>query len=151
VADGEIYSRRSTKRSPQVWPSRFPTLASAQRCAGNPEALGNTVYAGRLGNGGPESGDGYRYRGRGMIQLTGRANYRTYGKIIGFDLERDPDLLLQYGVSALAAAAFWKAHNLNRWADADDVAGVTRIINGVLHGLAERTEYLRRAKKALGG
>jgi putative chitinase len=86
-----------------------------------------------------------------MIQLTGRANYRTYGKIIGFDLERDPDLLLQYGVSALAAAAFWKAHNLNRWADADDVAGVTRIINGVLHGLAERTEYLRRAKKALGG
>ncbi|MFB9994064.1 glycoside hydrolase family 19 protein [Deinococcus oregonensis] len=140
----------SAKRLPQVWPSRFKTLASAQAYAGNPAALGNFVYAGRLGNGGPESGDGYRYRGRGMIQLTGRENYRTYGKIIGFDLERDPDLLLQYGVSALAAGAFWKAHNLNRWADADDVAGVTRIINGGLHGLAERTTYLRRAKAALG-
>jgi putative chitinase len=140
----------SAKRLMQVWPNRFPTLASAQRCAGNPEALGNTVYAGRLGNGGPESGDGYRYRGRGQIQMTGRSNYRTYGSIIGFDLERDPDLLLQYGVSALAAGAFWKARGLNRWADIDDVTSVTRIINGGLNGLQERTEYVRRAKKALG-
>ncbi|THF70527.1 glycoside hydrolase family 19 protein [Deinococcus sp. Arct2-2] len=140
----------SAKRLPQVWPTRFTTLASAQRYAGDPEALGNFVYAGRLGNGGPESGDGYRYRGRGMIQLTGRENYRTYGKIIGFDLERDPDLLLQYGVSALAAAAFWKAHGLNRWADIDDVTSVTRIINGGLNGLQERVVYLQRAKKALG-
>lgn len=140
----------SAKRLMQVWPNRFPTLSSAQRCAGNPEALGNTVYAGRLGNGGPESGDGYRYRGRGMIQLTGRANYRTYGPLVGFDLEGDPDLLLQYGVSALVAGAFWKARNLNRWADIDDVTSVTKLINGGLNGLQERVVYLQRAKKALG-
>ncbi|UQN08622.1 glycoside hydrolase family 19 protein [Deinococcus sp. QL22] len=140
----------SAKRLPQVWPTRFPTLASAQRCANNPEALSNTVYAGRLGNGSPESGDGYCYRGRGMIQLTGREHYRTYGKVIGHDLERDPDLLLQYGVSSLAAGAFWKARGLNRWADINDVTSVTRIINGELNGLQERIEYLHRAKRALG-
>jgi putative chitinase len=140
----------SAKRLMQVWPNRFPTLLSAQRCAGNPEALGNTVYAGRLGNGGPESGDGYRYRGRGMIQLTGRGNYRTYGPLVGFDLEGDPDLLLQYGVSALVAGAYWKARNLNRWADIDDVTSVTKLINGGLNGLQERVVYLQRAKKALG-
>lgn len=140
----------TAKRLPQVWPLRFPTLASAQRCAGNPEALGNTVYAGRLGNGRPESGDGYRYRGRGMIQLTGRENYRTYGKIIGYDLEANPDLLREYGISALVAGAFWRARNLNRWADIDDVTSVTRLINGGLNGLQERVVYLQRAKKALG-
>ncbi|UQN06680.1 hypothetical protein [Deinococcus sp. QL22] len=85
-----------------------------------------------------------------MIQLIGRENYRTYGEIIGYDLERDPDLLLQYGISALVAGAFWQARRINRFADTDDVTAVTKLINGGTHGLQERVVYLQRAKRALG-
>ncbi|MFB9991157.1 hypothetical protein ACFFLM_04050 [Deinococcus oregonensis] len=84
-----------------------------------------------------------------MIQLTGRANYCTSGKMIGHDLEGNPDLL-QFGVSALVAGAFWQARGLNRWADVADVTSVTKLINGELNGLAKRTEYLHQAKAVLG-
>lgn len=86
----------NAQRLTQVWPSRFPTLASAQRCAHNPEALANTVYAGRLGNGGAESGDGFMFRGRGFLQITGRSNYAKYGKLIGIDLIAQPELAAQF-------------------------------------------------------
>lgn len=115
--------------------------------AAGPEAIGNTIYANKNGNGGVPSGDGFRYRGRGFLQVTGRANYRRIGALVGMPLEDDPDLLGQPGPAAQAAAAFWKARAINAPADADDVSAVTFLVNGParLH-LAERTAWLGKAK-----
>ncbi|MDO4246785.1 MAG: hypothetical protein Q4C89_12240 [Deinococcus sp.] len=133
----------------RAWPNRFsPAAAITQLCAWNPIFLANLVYGGRMGNIFP--GDGHHFRGRGMIQLTGRANYRTYGKLVGFDLEKDPDLLKQFGVSALVAGAYWNAHGLNFRADRDDLRGITRAINGGYNGLEHRAKLLKTAKRHLG-
>ncbi|WP_034335151.1 glycoside hydrolase family 19 protein [Deinococcus misasensis] len=139
----------SAPRICQVWPSRFPTLESAKPYAMNPAGLANRVYAGRLGNGNEASGDGYRYRGRGLLQITGRSNYRTYGKLIGFDLEAQPELALQFGIGSLVAVAYWTQRNINRLADQDDLQAVTRAVNGGLTGLEDRGVLLRRAKAFL--
>jgi len=90
----------SARRMTQVWPSRFPDLEAARPYARNPEALANRVYGGRLGNDQP--GDGWRYRGRGLVQITGRANYVKVGRLIGVDLEGEPDAALRVDVSAKA-------------------------------------------------
>lgn len=95
-------------------------------------------YEGRADLGNLQPGDGYRYRGRGWIQLTGRANFRTYGRLLGLDLEGHPDLAARPDVAAQVAAAYWASRNLNRLADAGDVEGVTRGINGGVNGLADR-------------
>ncbi|GEM45049.1 glycoside hydrolase family 19 protein [Deinococcus cellulosilyticus] len=137
----------SAKRLCQVWPSRFPSMEAAQSCAMNPEALGNKVYGGRMGN--TQPGDGYKYRGRGFIQLTGRNNYTHYGQKTGFDLVNNPDLLLQIGVSAQTAAAFWQDHNINVYADKNDIEGVTRAINGGLTGLQSRQAYFQKIMSLL--
>jgi putative chitinase len=115
--------------------------------AAGPEAIGNTIYANKNGNGGVGSGDGFRYRGRGFLQITGRANYRRIGALVGMPLEDDPDLLGQPVPAAQAAAAYWKARAINVPADADDVSAVTFLVNGParLH-LAERTAWLSKAK-----
>ena len=139
----------SAERLRQVWPGRFPTLAAALPYAHNPERLANLVYAGRIGNGPPASGDGWRFRGRGMIQLTGRANYRTYGKLTGFDLETHPELLEQIGVSCLVACAYWHSRGLNALADRGDINGISRAINGGNVGLRDRAELYQRALKLL--
>lgn len=136
----------SAKRLCQVWPGRFPTLAAAAACAANPVALGNKVYGGRMGNGLDE---GYRYRGRGFIQLTGKNNYATYGRTLGLDLVGNPDLLLQYGVSALVAAAYWSRMGGNAMADRGDVRGITRAINGGFNGLADRARLTALARRVL--
>ncbi|GGL16066.1 glycoside hydrolase family 19 protein [Deinococcus radiotolerans] len=141
IPQEENLSYRAT-RIRQVWPSRFPTLASAEAVAFNPRALGDLVYSGRMGNGPSE---GFAYRGRGMIQLTGKANYQTYGRLTGFDLVGQPDLLLQYGVSALVAGAFWQSHGLNAPAERGDVLAVTRAINGGTTGLDDRERLYQRA------
>lgn len=91
----------SARRMMQVWPSRFPTLASAQPYANNPEKLGNNVYANRLGNGPPSSGDGFRYRGRGIgAQFTGRVNYEKFSKLFGVDFINNPDLAMDVNLGA---------------------------------------------------
>lgn len=148
----------SAERLTKVWPRRFPTLALAQPFARNEQKLGNRVYANRLGNGDEASGDGFRYRGRGLIQLTGRANYRATGKAIDIDLENKPDLLLEPATSALAAAQFWNSRGLNALADSnvgddddEDFQAITVRINGGTHGLAERKRYWATAKAALNG
>lgn len=141
IPQEENLNYRAT-RIRQVWPSRFPTVASAEPFAFNPKGLGDRVYSGRMGNG---PGEGFLYRGRGLIQLTGRSNYITYGRLIGFDLVANPDLLLQYGVSSLAACAFWHGHGLNRGADRGDVVAVTRAINGGTNGLDDRERLYQRA------
>lgn len=130
-----------------TWPTRF-TVDRAAETARKPEQIANHVYGGRLGNVKP--GDGWRYRGRGGFQLTGRENYAKAGKELGLPLEAEPELLELPKVAALTAAWFWSDRGLNMLADADDVLAVTRKINGGLHGLGDRRIRLVRAKRALG-
>lgn len=103
-------------------------------------------YEGRAVLGNSQAGDGVRYHGRGIFQLTGRANYRRFGRILGIDLEADPERAKEPAVSLAVAFAYWKDRELDAAADADDVVAVTRLINGGRNGLAERTRYLARAK-----
>lgn len=133
----------SAKRLTQVWPSRFPTLASAREYAMNPQALANRVYNGRMGNQ-IGSDHGWLYRGRGWCQLTGRDAYATYGRQLGLDLVGNPDLLLQDEVSAAVCGLFWSNRGLNRLADQGDFLRVTEAINGGQNGLADRIARYRR-------
>jgi len=100
-----------------------------------------------LGN--TQPGDGRRYMGRGPIQLTGRANYRRYGQLLGLDLERDPDQVAGPEVGFRVAGLYWKSRDINAPADADDIVEVTRRVNGGRNGLADRTEFYERAKRVL--
>jgi putative chitinase len=137
----------SAERLMAVWPSRFPTMAQTIGYARNAVALANKVYANRIGNGAPETGDGWRYRGRGLIQLTGKANYEKCGAAIGFNLVENPQFLESPALASLSAAWFWHANGLNELADAGDQAAVTRRINGGVHGLAQRKAMFELAKK----
>jgi putative chitinase len=122
-------------------------LAHAQRLiADGPQAIANTIYANKLGNGGPASGDGFRFRGRGFMMITGRSNYRQLGKLTGMPLEDEPELLGDAGPAAEAAARFWDARRINLAADKNDVGAVTALVNGPakLH-LAERAALLAKA------
>jgi putative chitinase len=138
----------TTRRLCQVWPGRFPDLAAAMPYAHNPEALANNVYGGRLGN--TQPGDGWRFRGRGPIMITGRDNYARFGEIIHVDLIANPDRAGEPVVSPRIAAAFWTMHDLNVKADADDIVGITRAVNGGRTGLDDRKAALVKAKYVLG-
>lgn len=92
----------------RLWPKRFPTAAMAQPYERNPEKLANLVYANRWGNGPTESCDGYRYRGRGLVRITGRGNYASAGAALGLDLESQPEALLEPRNAAMSAVWFWK-------------------------------------------
>jgi putative chitinase len=113
------------------------------------EYASGAAYEGRRDLGNTQSGDGRRFKGRGIIQLTGRFNYRDAGRRLGYDLENNPLLALQPEISVLTALDYWKTRNLNQWADRDDVATVTRRINGGLNGFSDRKMYLERAKRVL--
>lgn len=115
----------------------------------NPKALANRAYAGINGNGDEYSGDGFKYRGRGCIQLTGRDNYQTAGLHVQRDLVKNPDDAAAPYVSALVAGWFWQSRGCNPLADAGDFEGVTKRINGGLNGLADRKHYLHRARRVL--
>lgn len=110
-----------------------------------------TRYEGRSDLGNTQPGDGYRYRGRGLIQITGRANYAAAGKALGYDLIADPDALAEPDLAAASAAWWWSAHGLNSLADADNYAAITRRINGGLTGQADRLARWAAAKQALTG
>jgi len=139
----------SAKRMTEIWPSRFPTLASAEPFAGNPEALANKVYASRMGNGPPESGDGWKYRGRGYIQITGRDGYRAIGNAIGVNLENDPDRASDPDDALRVACGFWKWKNINAACDEGDFLKVTRLVNGGTTGQADREAWLAKVRKVL--
>lgn len=117
--------------------------------AANQKMIASIIYANRNGNGDVASGDGYRYRGRGLIQITGKANYAAMVKQLGADVVANPDLLLGYRFAAMSAAAWWKNHGLNELADSDDVTRITRIINGGTNGLADRKSRLSKSKGVL--
>lgn len=131
----------SAKRLVQVFPSRFKTLAAAQPYANNPQALANKVYGGRLGN--TQPGDGWRYRGGGLMQTTGRYNYTRAGH------EDDPEALRQPVPALKSALAFWSDNGLNALADSDNVEAVRKRVNGGTNGIAETRIYLKKAKAAL--
>ena len=140
--------RYSAVRMTQVWPSRFATVAEARPYVGDPEKLANKVYGGRLGNTAP--GDGWKYIGRGLIQLTGRENYTRVGAALGVDLVADPELVLRPEFSLSAAAVIWRDAGCNALADLDDLRRVTKAINGGYIGLLERGIWLRKVRRAMG-
>lgn len=142
-----------------VWPTHF-TAELAERYGrtadhpANQEMIANLAYGGRMGNHGPESGDGWRYRGRGPIQLTGRDTYRVCGAFLNMNLEDHPELLLQPVEGCLAAGWFWHignklGHTLNALADAGEVDAISRAINGGNNGLAERAQLTRIALQTM--
>jgi putative chitinase len=137
------------------WPNRFAELgpdkkpkkddkgkliptAVANSIAGKPELIANLVYSSRMGNGPAESGEGWKYRGRGLKQLTGKDNYTRCGGAIGLDLVADPDLLLEPLAAARSAGWFWRSNNLSAFADVGDIKGMTKKINGGFIGLEQR-------------
>lgn len=134
--------RYTAERLVQVWHKHFPTLAAAQPYAGHPVRLANFVYAGRMGNGPPESGDGWRFHGRGPLQITGRANYQACAAAIHEPLIERPELLLLPAIGIKSACWYWRSRDLNRVDDDDSALAETRAINGGTHGLASRQAYL---------
>jgi len=126
-----------------VWPSRFPTLEFAQQYHRQPEKIANYVYADRMGNGPPESGDGWRHRGRGWLQTTGATNQKRALERLGLPLDR-PELLSEPRWAAFSLCQFWVDNNCAALVK-DDLA-LTRKINGGLHGLADRRAAHQRAK-----
>jgi putative chitinase len=123
-----------------TWPKRF-TQSVADQCARKPQAIANKVYCNRLGNGDEASNDGWNYRGRGLIQLTGKDNYLHCGNALGIDLVSDPEQVAHNPVAVLSAGWFWDTRRLNQYADQSDVTTVTKIINGGSLGLNERKAH----------
>lgn len=131
----------------RVFSKYFPTLHEAKAAQYQPELIANTVYGGRMGN--TESGDGWRFRGRGVFQLTGRENYAAVGKRAGLPLEEEPDLVCDPQHMFWVAGHYWNMRGLSRFADADDLEGLARRLNGGTNGLSARRAYLLRVKSAL--
>jgi len=144
------------------WPNRFAVLgpdkkpikdngklvpsAVANSIAGKPELIANMVYSSRMGNGPAESGEGWKYRGRGLKQLTGKDNYTRCGQALGVDFVANPDLLLEPLYAARSAGWFWKSNNLSKFADVEDLEGMTKKINGGLIGIADRKARYEKVK-----
>lgn len=121
----------------RVWPSRFPP-GVAESYAMQPEKIANRAYADRMGNGDEASGDGWKYRGRGLIQLTGKDNYAAFSLDADNEALVNPDLVAEPELAALSAGWFWKKNGLNALADNRDIVGMTRRINGGTNGLDDR-------------
>lgn len=129
--------------------SKYFTKETAEAYAKQPEKIANKVYGNRMGNGDEASGDGWRFRGRGLIQLTGKTNYIACGAAMGIDLVSAPEMLLEPDRSALAAGWFWDSRKLNDWADRGDFEKVTRLINGGMIGFSDRLRIYENAKLVL--
>lgn len=156
----ESLSYSTSERIRDVWPTRMwlpstkePTCPSGKRDARGfvraPVLLASYVYAGRNGNGAESTSDGFRFRGRGPIQITGRSNYARCGQALGLPLIEQPDLLTDPDVGARAAAWYWTDRKIGPLADANDIEAVTRKINGGTHGLDDRRRYLQTAMRVL--
>jgi putative chitinase len=131
----------------KTWPKRFASIENASPYARKPERIANLVYANRMGNGSPESGDGWRFRGRGYIQLTGRDAYRQVGAITGLDLEAQPELALDPGHAFHVVCGFWNWKKLNEVCDTGDYLAVTKVINGGTHGQPDREAWLDKVRR----
>ena len=134
----------------KTFPKYFPTAELAAQYANRPERIANRVYANRMGNGDEASGDGFRYCGRGLIQLTGKDNYTFFAGSLDISVEEASEYLATFEGSAQSACWFWEQNNLNRFADANDVKGLTRAINGGYIGLEDRISHTEHALHVLG-
>lgn len=126
---------------------KYFTPISAKDYARKPEKIANRVYANRMGNGDEKSGDGWKYRGKGFIQITGKDNYKALSKDTGVDYITNPDLLLREADSMLSALWYWNRINGNSKADKDDILSITKAINGGTNGLEHRKAELSKYKK----
>ncbi len=122
----------------RVWPKRFPTKTVADAFARKPELIANQVYSSRMGNGPVQSGDGWKFIGRGLKQLTGRDNYTRCGNALGFNLVENPELLLRPVGASRSAGWFWRVNDCGPLADAGEFEKLTKRINGGLIGLEDR-------------
>lgn len=139
----------SSERLRQIFPKYFISKADADRYARQPERIANRVYANRMGNGNEASGEGWKYRGRGFIQITGKENYFRLHIDTDLDCVKNPDLLLEEANAMLSACWFWKLKGLNSLADKDDIISITKRVNGGLFGLEHRKELLKKWKLTL--
>ncbi len=140
------YSARALR---SVFGKYFRTDAEAEACARKPERIANRVYCNRMGNGNESSGDGWKYRGRGLIQLTGKNNYKAFAEWIGDErVLDDPDLVATH-YAVHSAVFFWDKNGLNKLADKNDIERVTKKINGGLNGIAHRRELFNKANGLL--
>lgn len=122
----------------RVFPKYFPSITLANQYAFNPQKIANRVYANRMGNGNESSGDGWRYRGRGLFQLTGKYNYQKFSETIDISLSDTIDFLETFQGAVLSSCWFWDSRKLNVYADNSDITGMTKIINGGYNGLDDR-------------
>lgn len=136
----------------KLWPKRYPA-GVAEQYAGKPQAIANKSYGGRMGNGDEASGDGWKYRGRGILQLTGKDNYRACSKYLFSDdtLLDNPDILLDAYYATHSACWFWNANKLNQYADNGDFLTMTKRINGGTIGLDDRIKHFKHALEVLNG
>jgi putative chitinase len=134
----------------KIFSKYFPTDELAAQYANKPERIANRIYANRMGNGPEESGDGFRYCGRGLIQLTGKDNYTFFAGSLGISVEEASEYLQTFEGAAQSACFFWEQNKLNRFADANDVKGLTRAINGGFIGLEDRIKHTEHALHILG-
>jgi putative chitinase len=132
----------------RLWPSRFPP-GVAESYAMQPEKIANRAYCDRMGNGDEASGDGWKYRGRGLIQLTGKDNYAAFSLDADNEALVNPDLVAEPELAALSAGWFWKKNGLNALADVKDIVGMTRRINGGTNGLDDRQMRYSRLMSVL--
>jgi putative chitinase len=133
----------------KLWSKRFPTQEIANSYEKNPKKIANMVYSNRMGNRDEASGDGYRFRGRGCIQLTGHSNYFHASKACGVDFVMEPDLVATPQYAAMTAGWFWSTHNCNALAEAQDWIGLTKKINGGTIGLDDRIKRTDQAVAVL--
>lgn len=142
----------STSRLKTIFAKYFKGLTDYQLSfyVNKPQNLANIVYANRMGNGNYESNDGYNYRGRGFLQITGKDNYTVLSKDVRIDFLNNPDLLLQEPNAMISALWFWNKKGLNAFADADDITTITKKINGGLNGIEHRKELLEKYKTLFG-
>jgi putative chitinase len=134
----------------KVFGKYFPSDELAAQYANKPEMIANRVYGNRMGNGPEESGDGYKYCGRGLIQLTGKDNYTRYAQSLEISVEEASEHLTTFEGCVQSAAWFWEANNLNQWADKGDILTLTKRINGGTIGLEDRIKHYNHACHVLG-
>ena len=141
------YKAASLRR---VFPKYFPNDAIAAQYANKPEMIANRVYGNRMGNGDEASGDGFRYCGRGLIQLTGKQNYSNFAESLEMPVEDVPEYLATFEGAVQSACWFWESNNLNQWADKGDILTLTKRINGGTIGLEDRIKHYNHALHVLG-
>ena len=134
----------------KVFPKYFPDDATAAAYANKPERIANRVYANRMGNGPEDSGDGWRYCGRGLIQLTGKDNYTFFAASIDVPVEEASEYLQTFEGAVQSACFFWDQNNLNKWADSGDILTLTKRINGGTIGLEDRIKHYEHALHIFG-